>query len=117
MAFAVVKFTIENDAPGVVSTKWIDFQRNVTLFPSVGYGSNIIVRKQKNPNSNWIECPVQILGNYDLYEDAKSRLVKAELTSNIHSDSTDLEDNQIYNSRGKVIRRRIQQTNPREDTS
>lgn len=65
--FAVVKFTKEKDAPGVISTNWIKKDDpTISYFPNVQteFHKNKLLFARVDPKEDWRECPIEILGRY-----------------------------------------------------
>lgn len=66
MNYAIVRFTAEEDSPGVISTNWINKDKNSCLFPNVQseYQKNKLIISRRSPEENWISCPIKILKEF-----------------------------------------------------
>ncbi|KAF5277588.1 hypothetical protein FQR65_LT15933 [Abscondita terminalis] len=69
--FAIVKYTEENDALGIIPLKWTSFEEDICHFPPIRSSETQekLVRREEEPGDNWILCPIQILHKYGENED------------------------------------------------
>ncbi|GBM62036.1 hypothetical protein AVEN_103342-1 [Araneus ventricosus] len=89
MDFAIIRFTDEEDAPGIVSTKWIDTRNNTCWYPNVRTEEkkNKLLVSHASPKKEWLNCPMRILKTFSSYQSARRHLREAEDTSNLETDS------------------------------
>lgn len=64
--FAIVKFTQEDDALGIVALKWVSYDDSWTFYPNVTTNEkrDKIIRLQVEPGKEWLKCPIQIMHKY-----------------------------------------------------
>ncbi|XP_070378462.1 uncharacterized protein [Dermacentor albipictus] len=82
--FAIVKFPDEGDAVAVVRRSWI--RGGMCMWPQKAKNVQEMVRSCTEPGSGWIQTTCVVLGMYDNYKEARNKLSKAELTSNLDTD-------------------------------
>lgn len=64
--FAVVLFTDENDAPGLIALKWANETNNMCYYPNVltNERRDKLIELEAQPTNAWIKCPIKILHMY-----------------------------------------------------
>ncbi|XP_028158432.1 uncharacterized protein LOC114351417 [Ostrinia furnacalis] len=85
--FFLVTFLDEDDAPGIVSSKWL-IDTNTCYYPNVRTEEikNKLLKKMAAPEATWSQYQIKILKSYETYGEARLHLKKAEETSNLDSD-------------------------------
>ncbi|CAG7729990.1 unnamed protein product, partial [Allacma fusca] len=86
--FAVVEF-LKSRSVDLVSTKWLINQNSVCLWPSKLKGAQLISAKKKQtcPQKDWIPFEIRLLRSLDDYDRGLQLVRKAELTSDLDTDS------------------------------
>lgn len=64
--YAIVKFTEEDDALGIVCDKWILDEGTICLYPNVSTDERRerLLKTEAVPKEDWITCPIKILHRY-----------------------------------------------------
>ncbi|KAL1466868.1 hypothetical protein MTO96_042458 [Rhipicephalus appendiculatus] len=84
--FAVVKFPDDEDAVAVVPASWVIGQ--VVMWPVhlVKESADELAKKCIEPGAGWVANNARVLGWYETYERARTKLPLAEMTSDIDTD-------------------------------
>ncbi|KAK8774539.1 hypothetical protein V5799_010928 [Amblyomma americanum] len=77
--FAVVKFPDEGDAVSVVREKWI--KHGMCLWPPKVKNFAELVKNEAERRPGWISTSCVVLGSFENYHEARSKMTRAEMTS------------------------------------
>ncbi|GBN58412.1 hypothetical protein AVEN_246376-1 [Araneus ventricosus] len=82
-----MRFTNEEDAPGILSTKWIDTRNNTCWYPNVRTEEkkNELLVSHASPGKGVVKLSYE--DTETSYQSARSHLRGAEDTSNLETDS------------------------------
>lgn len=64
--YAIVRFIVKDDAPGIVAVNWINDNGTNCKYPNVrtNEARDKLLKQTAKPAEGWITCPIKVLSKY-----------------------------------------------------